>query len=226
MSTAAAPFLFPLSSLPEELPVFPLSGVVLLPRSRLPLNVFEHRYLAMVDDALMAPGRLIGIIQPNSPDEADNKAPPLYKVGCAGRINSFSETEDGRYLIGLTGICRFNVLTELPAHKLYRTVRPDWQQYLEDISPLDEVDIDRKRLLPILQSYFKLHGISADWEVVENTETDLLISSLVMICPFAPNEKQALLESPNVTTRANLLMALLEMAMIPPQGEVEGGARH
>jgi Lon protease-like protein len=217
-ATAAAPIL-----LPETLPIFPLSNAVLLPRSRLPLNIFEPRYMAMIEDVL-GKGRIIGMIQPNAPDGAEGTTSPIFNVGCAGRITSFNETEDGRFLIGLTGVCRFTVAQELPLEKPYRQVIADWKKFTSDMDPPEDSDIDRKRLATVLQHYFKLQGIAADWNAVQNTPNDLLISSLVMICPLAPNEKQALLEAPDLHTRADMLMALLEMASLP-QNEAEG-ARH
>lgn len=221
-ASASAPVL-----LPETLPIFPLANAVLLPRARLPLNIFEPRYLAMIED-VMGQGRIIGMIQPNAPfnpgDVLEVGAPPIFNVGCAGRITSFNETEDGRFLIGLTGVCRFTVAEELPFDKPYRRVKADWQKFTGDLDQPEDTDIDRKRLAGVLQHYFKLQGIAADWNAVQNTPNDLLISSLVMICPLAPNEKQALLEAPDLHTRADMLVALLEMASMP-QNEVEG-ARH
>ncbi|MFY9287279.1 MAG: LON peptidase substrate-binding domain-containing protein [Alphaproteobacteria bacterium] len=219
-ATAFAP-----SNLPDEIPVFPLSGVILLPRARLPLNIFEPRYLAMVDDVL-AKGRIIGMIQPSSLDVQDNQPPPLFNIGCAGRITSFNETEDGRFLIGLTGISRFALTEELPQDKPYRRARVSWQKFASDLSEPEDIEVDRKRLNSILQNYFKLQGIAADWNAVQNTTNEMLVSSLVMICPLAPNEKQALLEAPNVYARAEMLMALLEMASLPQSGEVEAGIKH
>lgn len=221
-ATASAPVL-----LPEILPIFPLSGAILLPRARLPLNIFEPRYLAMIEDVL-ANGRMIGMIQPNIPasvvEGQEGALPPVFNVGCAGRVTSFNETEDGRFLIGLTGVCRFTIKQELPFEKPYRRVIADWQKFTGDIDEPHDNEIDRKRLSAVLQHYFKLQGIAADWNAVQNTPNDLLVSSLVMICPLAPNEKQALLEAPDLHTRADMLIALLEMASLP-QNEAEG-ARH
>jgi Lon protease-like protein len=211
------------SALPEILPIFPLPGVVLLPHAKLPLNIFEPRYIAMMEDVL-GQGRMLGMIQPSGPEGTDH--PPLYRIGCAGRVTSFSETEDCRFLVGLTGVCRFSVLEELPAEFPYRRARVDWQNYMADISEPRDVDLDRKRLVAVLQHYFKLQGIAADWNAVQNTPNDMLISSLVMICPLAPNERQALLEAPDLKARAELLVALLEMASMPQPGEAEGGVRH
>ena len=218
-SPASAP-----SALPDTLPIFPLAGILLLPRGRLPLNIYEPRYLAMTEAAL-ANGRLIGMVQPSIADSQE-PYPPVYHIGCAGRITSFTETEDGRYLISLTGICRFRIAEELPIEHGYRRVKPDWESYLADIGPAEETEIDREKLLDVLRNYFKLHSISADWGAVQNTGNETLVSSLAMICPLAPNEKQALLEAPDLRQRADLLMALLEMASMPQAAEVEGAARH
>lgn len=223
MPAQSSPAITP-SALPEVLPLFPLTGVLLLPRGRLPLNIFEPRYLSMVEEAL-GHGRLIGMVQP-SISETQEPLPPLYHVGCAGRITSFTETEDGRFLIGLTGICRFRIREEMPIERGYRRARADWEDFLTDIGEPEEAEIDREKLLGILRGYFKLHGIAADWNAVQNTNNDTLVSSLAMICPLAPNEKQALLEAPDLRSRADLLMALLEMASMPAATEVEGAARH
>jgi Lon protease-like protein len=212
------------SALPETLPIFPLSGVLLLPRGRLPLNIFEPRYLSMIEDAL-GNGRLIGMVQPNTPEISEEPLPPVYHIGCAGRITSFTETEDGRFLISLGGVCRFKIGEELPIQRGYRRVRPEWQSFLTDINEPDDIEIDRDKLFGILRSYFKLQGISADWNAVQSTNNETLVSSLAMICPLEPNEKQALLEAPTLPKRAELLMALLEMASVP-LSEVEGLARH
>jgi len=214
-----------LTELPETLPLLPLSGVILLPQARLPLNIFEPRYMTMIDNTLGQKGRMIGLIQPNILENKDNISPSLYKIGCAGRISSFTETEDGRYLINLTGICRFTILEELPRELPYRTARLDWHSYADDLTPADEADINRKHLIETLENYFKIQGIVADWNAVQNTPSDMLISSLVMICPLPPNEKQALLEASDLKSRAELLKTLLEMASLP-QGESEGSARH
>jgi len=213
------------SALPEIVPIFPLSGAVLLPQARLPLNIFEPRYLALIEHAL-GRDRIIGMIQPSGPETTGQKRPPIYRIGCAGRITSFSETDDGRFMIALTGLCRFAVLEELPDESPWRRVRVEWKDFLDDLKPSAELKIDRRRLLGVLQPYFQEEGIDLDRQVVENTPDDVLVSSLVMICPLAPNEKQALLEAPNLTARAQLLTALLEMACLPGQAEGEGRARH
>ena len=212
------------SSLPDELPVFPLTGAVLLPQARLPLNIFEPRYLAMVEDAL-GKGRVIGMIQPSAYDEDASAPPPLYSVGCAGRITSFNETEDGRLLIVLTGMCRFRVMAEMQASRIYRTVRPDWKPYLADLEETEPAEIDRARLLDLLHVYFRKNAISVDWNTVQNAPNDVLVPTIIMISPLEPNEKQALLEAENFAARARMLATLLEMA-VTPQTDSEGELRH
>ncbi len=154
------------------------------------------------------------------------KTTPLYRIGCAGRITSFTETDDGRFLIALTGLCRFTVSEELLSESPWRRVHPDWSHFLDDLKPSADIAVDRLRLLETLQPYFQEEGINLDRHVVENAPDDVLISSLVMICPLEPNEKQALLEAPDLPARVQLLTALLEMACISGHGEKEGSARH
>lgn len=203
MSVAA-----PLQTLPDDLPIFPLAGVLLLPRGRLPLNVFEPRYKAMVEDAL-AGSRTIGMIQPAG--DCDE----VRGVGCAGRISSFSETPDGRYLICLSGICRFKVAGELAMQRGYRRVRPEWGCYVEDLLPGTPAALgERPRLEGLLRAYFRLQGLTCDWEAVERTDDEKLVNLLSMICPFCPDEKQALLEAGTVEDRAQLLAAFMELAVL------------
>jgi uncharacterized protein len=213
-----------LDQLPETLPIFPLPGVLLLPRGKLPLRIFEPRYLAMTDDA-MAGVRLIGMIQPADPSTSLAGAPPVYGTGCAGRIIAFSETDEGHYLITLTGVARFDVREELPLHNGYRRVRAEWSRYAADLQEDKAVSLDRDRLLTMLKSYFKLHGLSADWDAIRQTPDERLVTSLAMICPFDPSEKQALLEAADLTERARLMAAIIEMAVLngPQDGD---GARH
>jgi Lon protease-like protein len=201
-----------LSDLPKTLPVFPLTGVLLLPRGRLPLNVFEPRYLAMTEDALGAPDRLIGMIQPTE-RERPGHAPALYSVGCAGRIMAFNETEDGRYLITLVGVCRFSVFEEVATMRGYRRVVPDFARWQADLAPEREAEIDRDRLIAALKTYFGRSKISADWNAINETATSRLVTTLAMICPFEPQEKQALLESERLEELGATLIALLEMAV-------------
>ena len=164
-------------------------------------------------------------MQPNASEPGNHLIPPIYKTGCAGRITSFTETEDGRYLIGLTGICRFSVIEELISSAPFRNARVDWKPFYEDMNPQDDTDIDRKHLMDVLEHYFRLQGVAADWNAIQNTPNGTLVSSLVMICPLPPNEKQALLEAMDLRTRADLLTTLLEMAS-HPQREPESAIRH
>ena len=210
------------SALPEELPLFPLSGAILLPRARLPLNIYEPRYLAMIEDAL-GKGRLIGMIQPSKAEEQPTV--PLYSVGCAGRITAFNETDDGRLQIVLTGVCRFLITKELLPSRLYRTVKPDWKPYLTDLEMHEPEPVDRERLVDLLHLYFKKNAISVDWSVVQNASNEVLIPTVIMICPFAPNEKQALLEAGSFAERTTMLLTLLEMAVLP-QADNDGDFRH
>jgi hypothetical protein len=205
------------SDLPETLPVFPLAGVLLLPRAHLPLNIFEPRYLAMVRDALERSDRLIGMIQP-SEARSELYEPPLYSVGCAGRIIESSETADGRILITLIGVCRFELEAEIGNVDGYRRVRPGWRKYRQDFAG-DADNVDRPRLVAALKRYFKLNGIEADWDALERTPSERLVSSIAMICPFDPSEKQALLEAKDLTQRAETMIALIEMATPDQPGD-------
>jgi len=203
--------------LPEVLPLFPLPGALLLPGGQLPLNIFEPRYLRMVDDAL-AGGRMIGMIQPRN-GMADEK-PPLYGVGCAGRLTGFNETDDGRYLITLTGIKRFRLAEELAADTPYRQANADFTVFEADdiVDPTAEL-VDRERLEDAMHHYLDAEGLKTDWEAVDEAPTQALVSSLAMGCPFAPNEKQALLEAKSTDVRAECLIALMEMSSAGENGD-------
>lgn len=199
--------------LPERLRVFPLSGALLLPGGRLPLNIFEPRYLKMVDDSI-AGDRLIGMIQ-TLDGEAPTGQPEIYQTGCVGRIVAFSETEDGRYLITLGGLIRFDVAAELAEKDGFRQVRPDYTRFradLEEPADDDEGTIDRTGLLTALRGYFDCRGIQGDWDAIEETPDGRLVTSLAMVCPFAPSEKQALLEAMTLPERAETMTAILQMA--------------
>ena len=211
------------TALPSILPIFPLTGVLLLPRGRLPLNIFEPRYLAMTRDAL-AGERLIGMVQPSDPQAAGDN-PPVYPTGCAGRITSFSETDDGRFLITLTGVSRFRIREELPLLEGYRRVVPEWRDFAGDLAGDDEPSFDRERLLRGLRAYFQHHRIEADWDAITSVPGERLVTSIAMICPFEPSEKQALLEAPDLGERAQLLTAIVEMAALNPPHDGPG-ARH
>jgi hypothetical protein len=212
------------TALCETLPIFPLAGVLLLPRGRLPLNIFEPRYLAMTRDAL-AGDRLIGMVQPSDPQQQPSGNPPVYPTGCAGRVTSFSETDDGRYLITLTGLCRFRIREELPLLNGYRRVVPQWDEYANDLRTPRQPGFDRERLIRGLRAYFDRHQIKAEWEAINSVPGDRLVTSIAMVCPFEPSEKQALLEAGSLDQRAELLTAIVEMALMdrPSEGS---GARH
>lgn len=207
---------FSQADLPEIIPVFPLAGVLLLPRARLPLNIFEPRYLAMMDDALKSDHRLIGMIQPL---DVESSAPPLQRIGCAGRVTSFTETEDGRYLIALTGVSRFRVAEEVEGFTPYRRVLADWTGFDADLEQREELqDFDRDALLLILRDYFDVVELALDWESVAKVDLGMLIDSLSMGCPFAPEEKQALLEAPTLADRAETLVALMRFVIAGASG--------
>ncbi|MGA8382088.1 MAG: LON peptidase substrate-binding domain-containing protein [Stellaceae bacterium] len=211
------------AALCETLPIFPLPGVLLLPRGQLPLNIFEPRYLAMTRDAL-AGDRLIGMVQPSDPHQPLSGNPPVYPTGCAGRITSFSETEDGRYLLALTGLCRFRIAEELPLKEGYRRVVPRWDEFAGDLRTVREPGFDRERLIRGLRAYFDRHQIKAEWDAIGSVPGERLITSVAMVCPFEPSEKQALLEASDLEARAQLLTAIVEMAVLDRSGG--GDARH
>ncbi len=211
------------TALCEILPIFPLAGVLLLPRGQLPLNIFEPRYLAMTRDALSG-DRLIGMVQPSDPHQPAAGNPPVYPTGCAGRITSFSETEDGRFLITLTGLCRFRIREELPLSSGYRRVVPRWDEYARDLRSEREPGFDRERLIRGLRAYFDRHQIKAEWDSISSVPGERLITSIAMVCPFEPSEKQALLEASDLAARAQLLTAIVEMAVLDRSGG--GEARH
>ncbi|MFZ2008112.1 MAG: LON peptidase substrate-binding domain-containing protein [Stellaceae bacterium] len=210
--------------LPDILPIFPLTGALLLPRGRLPLNIFEPRYLAMTRDA-MEGERLIGMVQPCDPPIREMN-PAVYPLGCAGRITSFSETEDGRFLITLTGVSRFRIREELPLLSGYRRVVAEWGDFVDDRNA-DERGFDRSRLTNGLKSFFSQRQVQADWNAIDQAPGEHLVTSIAMMCPFAPNEKQALLEAKTLDERARLLTALIEMSLSGPTPDPESGVtRH
>ena len=198
-------------SLPSAVPVFPLEGALLLPRARLPLNIFEPRYLAMLDDALRSDHRLIGMVQPRT----EEPTPPLYDIGCCGRVTSFSETDDGRYLIALTGIIRFRIVEEIEGFTPFRRVRVDWSEFSGDMeTPHSGVDdVDREQLMSLLQRYFETTSLSADWDALGQADDETLVNAIAMLCPFSPQEKQALLEAPDLSVRKQSLKALMEFVV-------------
>ncbi|QEE36936.1 ATP-dependent protease [Octadecabacter sp. SW4] len=199
------------TDLPDTIPVFPLPGALLLPRSRLPLHLFEPRYLAMLDDVLKSPARLIGMIQPFDGPHGTSK---LHSIGCAGRVTAFSETEDGRYMITLSGASRFRILKEVEGFTPYRRCDVSWEGFGRDLGP-DEKDpgFDRAKLMALLERFFEERGLSTDWDSMKEADDELLINSLSMLCPFDPEDKQALLEAPSLTTRRETLFTLIEFAM-------------
>lgn len=203
--------------LPQEIPLFPLPGALLLPGGQLPLNIFEPRYLKMIDDVLGG-ARMIGMIQPV--DEAGGDHPDLFSVGCAGRISSFVETGDGRYLITLNGQRRFRVTQEISTDTPYRLAEADWNAFEIDAhNDPSGNNVDRDEFLQVMQNYLDTEGLQTDWEEASAASIDALVVSLAMGCPFAPNEKQALLEAQTVEARAEILMALMEMS----GGDENGG---
>jgi uncharacterized protein len=196
--------------LPRTIGIFPLSGVLLLPRGQLPLNVFEPRYLALVESAISG-SRLIGMIQPNENEEKTLK-PNLSAIGCAGRVTAYRETDDGRYLLTLTGICRFRVAEELDTPALFRAVKPDFAPFAGDLVETGDDEFPRERMLEALTGYLSRRDLKADWKSVMNAPAETLVNALAMLCPFEPAEKQALLEAPRWEDRVRTLLALLEMA--------------
>ncbi len=198
--------------LPDTLPIFPLGGALLLPRSRLPLHIFEPRYLQMIDDVLKTTTRLIGMVQPNVVPGRDG--PGLHTIGCAGRITQFSETEDGRYMVTLAGISRFRVVKEIEGFTPYRRCEVSWDGFDRDLGK-DETDgdFDRSGFLGALGRYFDVRGLSADWETLKEADDELLINSLSMMLDLDAEDKQALLEAPSLSTRRETLVTLIEYAL-------------
>ncbi|MDP6573183.1 MAG: LON peptidase substrate-binding domain-containing protein [Rhodospirillales bacterium] len=207
------------------LPIFPLSGALLLPRGQLPLNIFEPRYLNMIEDAL-AGECMIGMVQPVEPEtDPVSETAELFAVGCVGRITSFSETEDGRNLITLSGACRFRVAEELDGGRGYRRVRAALDEFAGDLDDAAGAVANRRHLLDAVRAYFNLNGIEVEWAALTGTADDPLVTALAMVCPFDPSEKQALLESPGLAERAELLTAMMEMALRDAKG-VSTAVRH
>ena len=208
------------ADLPGTLPVFPLPGALLLPRGHMPLNIFEPRYVEMVDDALRDGHRLIGMIQPDPPHPGVPQRPALYTVGCAGRITQLAETGDGRYLMQLTGVARFRVVQELPVVTAYRQCRVDFVPFVDDLTARKgENEVDRKAVLSALTQYLKANDLKADWEGIEAAPNEALVNALAMMSPYDPAEKQAMLEAPDLKTRAEILIAVTEIALAKGQTE-------
>jgi len=202
--------------LPAEFAVFPLTGALLLPRGKLPLNIFEPRYLAMTLDSLAA-GRMFGMIQPDPQAPTLEQGPGLYRVGCLGRLSSFSETDDGKLLVTLTGLIRFAVDSELDICRGYRRVRGDFSRFIDDLDTAPPcVGLERETLLTALRGYFAHRNVDANWDAIRRMSDDALVVTLAMACPFEPVEKQALLEAPTAAERAATLLALLQMGAAGP----------
>lgn len=198
------------ADLPETISVFPLPGAILLPRSRLPLHIFEPRYLAMVEDCLKSDHRMIGMIQPR----AGTGKTGLSAVGCAGRISSFSETDDGRYMITLAGISRFRVESEVVGFVPYRRCKVEWADFAGDLRAEDgQADFARDDFMDKLARYFKQRNLGVDWSSLKEAEDELLVNALSILCPFAPEEKQALLEAPSLSDRCRVLETLIAFSL-------------
>ncbi len=205
------------ADLPDTIAVFPLPGAVLLPRSRLPLQIFEPRYLQMLEDALKTPERLIGMIQPR-PVTGDRDA--LHKIGCVGRVTQFSETEDGRYMITLSGLSRYRIIHEVEGFSPYRRCRVSWDGFETDMGKAEkDPGLDRKAFMRLLERFLAKQQRTTDWEAMRETEDELLINSLSMLLDLDPEEKQALLESPSLTNRRETLVALIEYALRGGSGD-------
>ena len=200
------------SELPEIIPVFPLPGALLLPRGQMPLNIFEPRYLAMVDDALRDGHRLIGMIQPDVSHSRSVEKPALFRVGCVGRITQLAESGDGRYILELTGVARFKVVEEITALTQYRQCKVDFFPFVDDFTPRKgEEYVDRDALLAVLTDFLEANNLKVDWEGIESAPNEALVNALAMMSPYGPAEKQAMLEAPDLKTRAEILIAVTEM---------------
>ena len=207
------------SDLPDAIPVFPLPGALLLPQTRLPLNIFEPRYLAMIDDCLKTSHRLIGMIQPRG-NPVDDGAKNLHQIGCAGRLTRFSETGEGRYLITLTGISRFRLGPQIDGFTPYIKANIDWVSFVGDLTETTkDNEFDRPKFLALLEKYFDFAGLTSDWDSLKDAGEENLINTLSMLCPFPAEEKQALLEAPDLRIRRETLTSLMQFAMMSENGE-------
>lgn len=208
------------ADLPETLPLFPLPGALLLPRGQMPLNIFEPRYLAMIDAALGS-SRMIGMIQPDPAVQTAVGMPALCRIGCAGRITQFAETGDGRYLIQLSGICRFRLLEELPMSEMFRQARVSFAEFADDLEPrLGEDEVDRSGLLAALRAFSDANKVPIDWDSINGAPNEALVNALSMMSPYGVREKQALLEAPTLKARGDMLIAIteIEIARERPDG--------
>jgi Lon protease-like protein len=203
--------------LPSEFPVFPLAGALLLPRGKLPLNIFEPRYKALVEDAL-GQGRMFGMIQPDGTQLEGPNGPALFRIGCVGRLSAFSETDDGRYQVTLTGVVRFEVAAELAGRRGYRVVRGDMAAFVGDLDLAPQsIKVGRDILLTALRGFFSHRGVEANWDAIKRLSDDNLVITLAMVCPFEPAEKQALLEAGTIAEQAEMLLTLLRMGAVGPE---------
>jgi len=210
------------AELPEVIPLFPLPGALLLPRGQMPLNIFEPRYLAMIDDALRSGHRLIGMIQPDTAHAGPEAQPALYKIGCVGRITQFAESGDGRYLIELTGIARFRIEEELTVETPYRQCRVTYRPFADDfVARKGEEAVDRDAVLRALRDFMQANDLKADWEGIDRAPNEALVNALSMMSPYGPAEKQALLEAPDLKTRAEVLIAITEIELAKKNTEGE-----
>jgi uncharacterized protein len=210
------------ADLPEILPVFPLPGALLLPRGQMPLNIFEPRYLEMVDDALRDGHRLIGMIQPDPAHPGPEDKPNLYRIGCVGRITQLAETGDGRYLLQLTGVARYQIEEELSVATAYRQCRVSYVPFVDDfVARRGEDKVNRKALLEALKGFLKANNLKADWEGIENAPNEALVNALAMMSPYGAAEKQALLEAPDLKRRAEILVAVTEIELAKSRTEGE-----
>ncbi len=201
------------SDLPSVLPLFPLPGALLLPRGQMPLNIFEPRYLAMIDDALRT-HRLIGIIQPDNDSSLRARSSDLFTVGCAGRITQFAETGDNRYIITLTGVCRFRIEEELTAVTPFRQSQIRYDEFVTDLEAhAGESAVDRDSVLTALREFSQANGLSIDWKGIDSASNEALVNALSMMAPFGVREKQALLEAKDLKTRAELLVAITQIEL-------------
>ena len=204
--------------LPETIPVFPLAGALLLPRGQMPLNIFEPRYLEMIDDSLRDGHRIIGMIQPDVTHSRSEAVPALFRIGCARRITQFAETGDGRYVLELTGVSRFKVVEELKVLTPYRQCKVDFFSFVNDFTARKGEDaVDRKAVLDVLTDFLKANELKVDWDGINSAPNEALVNALAMMSPYGPAEKQAMLEAPDLKTRAEILIAVTQMELAKKQ---------
>ena len=208
--------------LPTSLPIFPLTGALVLPGQQLPLNIFEPRYLEMVFDAL-ASDRMIGMVQAR-PDAPGNEPPAVFEVGCAGRISMFNETDDGRLLLSLRGVCRFRVARELDSMRAYRQVQPSWDGFEADLGTTEPSGIAFPALRMLVEGHLRAKGLEVRWDQLERLPPEEVLDFLCVNLPFEAGEKQALLEAPTPTDRADVLKAIVQLDAA--HGEAGSDARH